>query len=376
LRRRALPALLALVAAGLLVVPRTAFYREYQLRRMSEAQLREWTARRPEDPRGHLYLALARGRTGDTEEAARGLATALALDPALSGARWRLARVLAARGQEEEALALLEQGVRRDPGNPRLHAERGRIHDARGEHRLAAAAWERAVASAPGDADAWYRLGRARMALHEEDRARAAFRRAARVSPRSATYQTALAGALRLQRQYDEAERCYHLALARDARDPDARFGLAKLIWERDGATPPAEEAMRRAVSLQPENPIPRYALGTLCEQRGRLEEAAREYRETLKLLAAGTPPDPADWARREQWLAQLEGPHFKLSLLLERLGKTGEAARHRGAFRRISEVRHRARRLLTRMEASGDPALRAEMARLRASPEWREGAF
>src|SRR5581483_9787568 len=123
---------------------------------------------------------------------------ALTLDPSLSGARWRLARIQAARGDVEGALMLLDQGLQRDPTNARLHAEAGRIEEERGATRPAAAAWERAALAALNEAEYWYRLGRSRTALHEEERALAAYRRAAELAPHSAAYLTALAGALRL----------------------------------------------------------------------------------------------------------------------------------------------------------------------------------
>lgn len=373
-RGAALLIVAAAVAGGL--VAHTALDPDRRLRAMSETELRAWTARRPGDARGRLYLALARGRAGDPADAERELAAALALDPALSAARWRLARVRAARGDEDGALALLESGLTRDPGDARLHAEIGRIQEDRGAPRLAATAWERAATAAPREAEYWHRLGRSRMALHEDAAALVAYRRAAALAPSFATYQSALGGALRRLRRYDEAERCFRDALKREAASADARLGLARVLWERDGATPEAAAELRRAVALQPTNPVPRYTLGSLYEQQGKPEAAVAEYAAVLKQLLAAPPP-PSDPAGDEAWLARLEGPYFRLALTLERLGRRGDAERHRAAFQRVSNLRHRLRRLRVRLEnRPGDAALRAELARLRSSAGGRPGAL
>ena len=42
---------------------------------------------------------------------------------------------------------------------------------------------------------------------------------------------------------------------------------------------------MHRAVTFQPESPLLHYSLASLDQERGDLEAAAREYRETLRLL-------------------------------------------------------------------------------------------
>lgn len=357
-RLRLLVVILAAGTLGLARFLRSPWLREFRLGRMREPELQAWTERRPDDPLGHYYLALARGRAGDTPEAARQLARALELDPALARARWRLARVLAVSGQESAAERLLQQGLQLDPAAASLHAELGRVYLAHEQFRPAATEWEKATSLTPRDGDAWYHLGRCWMGLNDQARALTAYCRAAALAPRSPTYQKALAGVLRLEREYGEAERCCRRALALAPSDPDAHFELARLLWDRDGATPQAEESMRRAVALQPDSPLLRYSLAAMEQDRGDLATALREYQATLRLLTAREPPAAAS-AQRDRWLSQLEGPHFNLAKLLQRLGRPAEAARHLAAFRRISDSRNQARRRLVRSaNRPGDPAL------------------
>jgi tetratricopeptide (TPR) repeat protein len=364
-------AALALVAAFTLVlVPRSAWYRQYRLGRMSEAALQEWTERHPEDALGHLYLGLARGRSGDVREGTRQLEKALELDPMLAPARWRLARVLAATGQADAAEDMLREGLRLDPSAAKLHAESGRLYEKRHAFRPATEEWEKATALDAKDAEGWYHLGLSWMGMNDETRALAAYRRAVELAPRSATYQTALAGALRLKRQYAEAERHCRRALELAPKDPDAQFGLAKLLWDRDGATPEAEAGMRRAMGLQPANPVLHYSLAAIEQERGDLQEAAREYQEALRLLEAREPaPAPGGWDERERWLAQIEGPLLNLAQVLQRLGRSEEAADYLARFRRVSDYRNHVRQLLVRIGIRpSDAALHFELARAHAA--------
>jgi tetratricopeptide (TPR) repeat protein len=358
------------VTLGCVWVLRSDWCREYRLSGLDKPGLQRWLAIRPDDALGHFYLAMALGRSGETRDAAQELSTALTLDPKLSRARWRLARVLASADQGDAAERLLRRGLQIDPTAGKLHAELGRLYEERQEFRLGAVEWEKAATLGPGDAGTWYHLGRCRMGVNDDSGALPAYRRAAELAPSSSLYQKALAGVLRLQRQYEETEQHYRRALALDPRDPDAHFGLAKLLWDRDGATTEAEASMRRALAFQPDSPLLHYSMADLCQQRGQLEAAVDEYRVTLRLLEAREPrPAAADWSSREQWLARMEGPHFNLARLLQRLGRPAEASRHLIEFRRISDYRNRANQLLVRMaNRPEDAALHFELARLHAA--------
>jgi tetratricopeptide (TPR) repeat protein len=337
---------------------------------MAAPRLAAWTTVHPDDALGHAYLGLALGRSGDTTGAVGELRRALELDPGLSRARRRLARVLVATGEEEAAERLLQEGLRIDPGAASLHAELGRLYEGQRQFRPAAAAWQQAAVRATNDAEAWYHAGLCWLSAHEEGQALAAYRRAVALTPRSVPYETALAGVLRVQREYGEAERHCRSALSLAPDDADAQFERARLLWDRDGATPETEASMRRAVALQPASPLRHYSLATVCEERAELDAATQEYESTLGLLAAQEPPPAtADWASRETWLAQVEGPHFNLARVLRRRGRADAAAGHLRKFRRISDYRNEVRRLLVRIASRpGDAGLYFELARAHAA--------
>jgi tetratricopeptide (TPR) repeat protein len=375
-RLQAALCLLAILAAvGLVRLLHSRGYREYRLRRMSEPELHAWTAKQPGEALGHYHLALACDRSGREDEAAREYGKALDLDPWLTAARPPLAALLVARGQRRAAEILLQQGAQLDPAAPALHAGLARFDEARGDFRSAASEWDLAVSLAPQDAAAWFHLGRCWMDLDVESRALPPFQRAVRLAPLSAECQEALAGALRLRGRYAEAGRHCRRALFLRPDDPQAHFELAKLLRDRDGATPQAEQSLRHAVSLQPDNPVLRYYTGTICLERGELSAAAAEYQAALRLLHAQEPPaTSAGWPERTVWLSYLEGAHFNLARALQRLGRATEAAGHLAQFRRISDYHLRVNQLLVRAATRPDDAsLRFELARVHAAAGfWR----
>jgi tetratricopeptide (TPR) repeat protein len=358
-----------LVSFAFILPKAAAWYDEQRLEGMDGPALQAWSASHPEDALGHFYLGMALGRSGRPTEAAAQLSRALDLDPSLSRARWRLARLLVAASRDRDAESLLLQGLRLDPNAPTLHAGLGRLYEDRQQFRPAAAEWQKAASLAPRDVDSWYHLGRCWMGVNDDARALRAYRRAADLTPSSPTYQKALAGVLRLVGRYREAEAHYRRARALDPHDPDVHFGLAKVLWDRDGATAEAEQNLRQAVALEPDSPLLHYTLADLCRQRGSLQAAREQYQAALSLLKTREPLPAAAWAVREQWLARLEGPHFNLARLLGRLGRSAEAAGHLAQFRRISDYRNHANQLLVRMaNRPGEAALHFDLARLHAS--------
>jgi tetratricopeptide (TPR) repeat protein len=362
--------LAVVVALGVVQLPRTRGYQEYLLRRMHEPELRARVENKPGDALAHYYLGQAYDRTGLTVKAARQYAKALVLDPSLTRACPRLAELLVAGRQVSAAETLLRQGLQIDPTASELHAGLARIQETRHDFRQAAAEWQAITSLAPNDAEAWYHLGRCWMSLSNEAQALPAYQRAVELVPLSAPHQEAMAGVLRLRGRYAEAERHCRRALHLRPDDPEGHFELAKLLRDRDGSTPQTEESMGRAVSLRPDDPLLRYYLGSVYQEQGRLQPAVAEYQATLRLLRSQEPSAAAAaWGERSLWLSYMEGAHFNLAGLLQRLGRSTEAADHRARFRRISDYHLHINRLIIRIaNQPGDASLRRQLARLQAA--------
>lgn len=362
--------LLLLVVVGLYRFLHSPWYQEHRLRRMSAAERQAWTVRYPDDPLGHYYLGQSYKRAGEATKEAEAYAKALNLNPLESRARSELAGLLVASRQEKAAENLLLEGVRFDPGVAELHRGLGLIYEARQDFRRATHEWQTVTSLAPNDHNAWFRLGVCWMGMNDETRAGAAYQRAVELNPLSAAYQRAAAGALRLQGRLAEAEKHCRRALFLLPDDPIAHFELMKILRDRDGTTPEVEASMRHVVDLQPDNPQFRYYFGSILRDRGRLKEAAEAFETAIRLFEGNRPRDQSiywnDWG---VWLSYIQGSHFNLAHVLQRLGRAKEAATHLAQHRRLNRYQVRASQLFGQIgNRPKEPNLRFELARVHAA--------
>ncbi len=107
----------------------------------------------------------------------------------------------------------------------------------------------------------------------------------------------------------DLAEQAYRKALSMDPYFIPARQNLAT-IYNRMGRNADAERELREGIRQAPENGELHYSLGLLLAEGGRYEEAARSLREAAKLL-----PNQARI-------------RYNLGLTLQRIGRNDEAER------------------------------------------------
>lgn len=140
------------------------------------------------------------------------------------------------------------------------------------------------IASEVEQAEDWYRLGH--------------------------TAETAGAGAGAAMRAYEMALDCY-------PGHAGAHVNLGRLRHEA-GDLAAAEAHYRRAVFLDPREPVYWFNLGVVLEDRARPDEAVDAYRHCLQL-------DPA-----------FADAHFNLSGVLERQGDPQGALRHLSTYRRL----------------------------------------
>lgn len=116
-----------------------------------------------------------------------------------------------------------------------------------------------------------------------------------------------------------EAMRAYEIALDCDPGHAGAHVNLGRLHHET-GDLAAAESHYRRAVFLDPREPVYWFNLGVVLEDRDRPDEAADAYRHCLRLDSA------------------FADAHFNLSGVLERQGDTQGALRHLSTYRRLSQ--------------------------------------
>lgn len=147
----------------------------------------------------------------------------------------------------------------------------------------ALADFEEASRILPDLADVHAMIGVIRMKLNRMAEAEPALRKAVGIDPEDPALRSNLGLCLLKQGKYDDA-----IAELRKAAEADAppegalaNLGAAYLAKGLDG---PAREALGKAVEADPESAAAHFNLGKACEHLGRPRDAAREFRETLKL--------------------------------------------------------------------------------------------
>jgi tetratricopeptide (TPR) repeat protein len=115
-----------------------------------------------------------------------------------------------------------------------------------------------------------------------------------------------------------EAEDAYRRALSVDPDHGGAHLNLGRLLHERGDARG-AEYHYRRALGAGHHRAVAAFNLGVALEDQGQLDEALLAYARALE----------ADRA--------LADAHFNASRILERLGRSEDALRHLAEYRRLS---------------------------------------
>jgi tetratricopeptide (TPR) repeat protein len=181
-------------------------------------------------------------------------------------------------GKVRDALGACQAALEAAPENADIWANLGRMMHEQGQSARGAELLERAVQLDPGKAEHWYNLGLAASGAGQPERAEEALQRATDLSPRWAMAWAVL-GQVQLARDAVAAEASLRKALEIDPKSAFARhtmvIAMRRLDRPEDGLSligdrreQPAETLLMRA-----------HLLGDL----GRLEEAARAYRELLR---------------------------------------------------------------------------------------------
>jgi tetratricopeptide (TPR) repeat protein len=241
-----------------------------------------------------------------------------------------------------------------------------------GREPAAVAGWRKLADEYPDDGSLWYTLSRAeagfgRAAAESDARARAVV--ADPILKDSALFE---ADALWLNQRYGDALKAY-----RDYRSsrPDGPFVAYAFHREagcltRIGRVEEAIAALRKVIAIAPGNGDAHADLGLLLREEGRVDSAIAEFLEARKLLpevaayamALGTtyaiqhrfdeavPALEASVARRPAW-----GPaRINLGLLLTKIGRPVDAARHLNAAAALDPSDPRVVRMLTRLRREG----------------------
>ena len=181
----------------------------------------------------------------------------------------------------------------------------------------------RAIAVAPKDARPWVWKGNVELRKNSAKDAMESYQRAAKLDSSNADTTLGIATVYFITGQSDEAIAQYKAGIARFPGD--ARFYVAcaeMLVGSPDSVKlqAQAESLLQQAIKLTPQSAEAHYLLGQLALQDGRLQEALDELTESIH----------ADPDRSK--------PHFALSGVYRRLGRTDEAAKEFTLYQKLKQ--------------------------------------
>lgn len=253
-----------------------------------EALAKDWQSAKPTAADAHTYLGLAQRRLNRTDEAANTLKRSLALDDHLAFTWLIYSRVLKDMGQTGEANRALDRAEALQPSYSRPAAERAALLRQEGRLDEARIQVKKSLRLEPGQSDAWRILGLIEDQRGDKAEALRAFQIALRLGEANAELSQRVTQLLADSGKVDEASRAN--AQANQGKQESARshvsIGLAEMQRGRLG---PAEDAMRKAITLAPEWPEAWDALGVVLMRSNRAAEAVKAYDRAVELAADNT---------------------------------------------------------------------------------------
>jgi type IV pilus assembly protein PilF len=195
------------------------------------------------------------------------------------------------------------QPPREDPLNPRvdvtsrarIHTELGTAYLGNNQISVALEEYREALAADPGYAPAYNQMGLAYMALNDDAQAQQAFERSLKLDPHDSSANNNY-GMFLCQRKRDKEAFKYFMTALKNPlyTTPENAYTNAGICAQLQGDDARAEEWLRKALALQPNQPQALYYLAEVSFRRGELQ-AARSLL-TRHMRNVGQPSADALW--------------------------------------------------------------------------------
>ncbi len=255
-----------------------------------------------------LRIAAVQVNAGEFSDAQYALFKAVQARPDSVLARTRLAEVELRLGNLESAEELVAGLAEDEPTSPNTLRLRGDLAAARGEHVDSAAHYQAALTGlGRPDPSLTLKLHLAQRHAGQAAEAEKLLQDVLAADAAALWARGALGEHLMLQARNEEARTHFETFLAAQPDHVNTLNNLANVLI-RLGELPAAEQPARRALALQPDNPLINDTLGWILVQSDRAEEGLRYLRDA-RTRAAGLPEIG-----------------YHLAVALDRLGRTAEA--------------------------------------------------
>ncbi len=244
---------------------------------------------KPDFAEAHNNLGVALTAKEQRAEAAEHVTRALELRPDYADAHVNLGQALKAQGRLKEAAAAYRKALELDPKLVEAHNNLGNAHGEAGRPEAAIEHYRQALAIRPDYAEAHNNLGVALTNLGRLEEAIAAHEKALELRPRYADAHVGLGAALHILGRTNEAVERYETALAIEPEHARSHHNLAMIRKAHSPADEIAhlESLLANKNLLDKEAMTLRFALGKLCDDAGRFEEAFAHYRVANALRRA-----------------------------------------------------------------------------------------
>jgi tetratricopeptide (TPR) repeat protein len=249
----------------------------------------------PDDAEVLVTLGLLHNASGRYEEALKIFDRALVLRPNDLNALAGRADAYNGLGRAADAEAAYRRTIQLHPDSPSAFIKYGAFCYGHGRYADAAAQFRRATNLSPEFLIAWSNLGSALKELGKYDEALVALQKSIALKPTSPAYSNLGNLQFMLQR-YDEAERSYERAAELAPSDfvawsnlGDARRWSTSSRAKANDAYARAVAAARSALSVNPSDTHARAAMAMCLARIGKPEEAQNELRRALEI----DPTDP-----------------------------------------------------------------------------------
>jgi Flp pilus assembly protein TadD/TolB-like protein len=243
-----------------------------------------------DNPEVHVTLGVLHNASGRYEDARQAFERALALRPNDSNALTGKAEALEGLGRAADAEAAYKRAIALHPDSAGAHMQYGAFCHARGRYADAAAQFRRATELSPDFSTAWSNLGGALKDDGKPVEAMIALQKSIELKPTSPAYSN-LGGLQFLLGRYDDAERSYERAAALAPTDfvawsnlGDARRWSKSSRNRANDAYARAVAAAQVALSVNSNDAYTRAAMAACLARSGKLDEAQNEIRRALEI--------------------------------------------------------------------------------------------